>query len=518
MLATIAFLAAVAGSAQAANIPDEVMVRFRAGADAAAVRRALDGEGMREADSIPAMRLRLVKLPPGLPVKRALERLRKHPLVEGASPNMAVHAAALPNDPKLNLQWALDRISATRCWTENIAGCQGSDAVTIAIIDTGIDLGHPEFAGKLVAGTNIVNPGFPADDDNGHGTLVAGLAAAATDDATGIAGVAWRAKLMPVKVLDSKGDGSEFKTIKGLEWAVANGAHVVNMSIGSCNDSGECAPGSDEGALAMDRAWSAGAVLVAAAGNAGVSEASYPAAYAYVLGVSATDRNDKLASYSNRGFYIDVAAPGGGDSPYCNDPPNNVYGTYRSSYDCDSGGPFPAGYITMHGTSLSCPMVAGLAAVLLGQNLNRSNNEVASLIMGTADPQEGSGWNEKYGFGRVNMYRALTGDMNPQPAQEKLVAYAYPNPFSPERDRVVRFTVQGQAGKPLDLEIRDVPGNLLWSRHLTDSEAGSLDLYLSSQLTWDGRDSRGRKVPNGVYFAVLKNGKSRVVMKVAVVR
>lgn len=388
----VALLVAVALPAWAKHASDEVMVRFRPGTPAAAAEAAVRGIGAETRADIPQLGVRLVRLPPGLAVERAIERLRRNPNVDVAEPNRRLYPAALPNDPLLGSQWGLERIRARQAWAEGIAGAQGSPGVIIAVVDSGVMSSHPDLAPKIVGGFNayddstLTEPGsFPGAN---HGTAVASVAAAATDNGKGMAGVGWLARVMPIKIDDpATGEMTEFHAFKGVAWAVEHGARVINMSLGSCEtDPGtglvDCGDPSAIGADTMRYAYERGAVLVASAGNESTSRYSYPAAYPHVLGVSATTRDDRIAGYSNWGAYVDVAAPGGVSALSCSAGQDILAATTASA--CGAYGAAPDDYFTASGTSSAAPHVAGLAAVLFGQNPARTNGEVMSLIQSTA--------------------------------------------------------------------------------------------------------------------------------------
>ncbi|MEK7476523.1 MAG: S8 family serine peptidase [Candidatus Coatesbacteria bacterium] len=407
----------VAGPAAAKRVPDEVMVRFRPGAAAEDVRRAAAGIGARVADEIPRLRVRLLKLPPGLDVDEAIDRLRRNPNVELAEPNQLFRRKGLPNDPRLNWQWGLEQIGATLAWGLTVTGAQGSPDVLIAVVDSGILSAHPDLAGKVVAGYDTITGGGNGDPDpgpgNGHGTFVASIAAAVSDNGIGMAGTAQRARLLAVKLYETGSwDASEFMIVKGVTWAVDHGAKVINMSLGSCFQLTatvvECGSPTVIGADAARDAWERGAVLVASAGNESTTQFSYPAAYPHVLGVAATNRADLPTVYTNYGGYIDVAAPGGESFLLC-DPTDDIIGaTSDPAEACPALGFSPSDFTTAAGTSMSAPFVAGLAAVLFGADPSRTNAEVAGLIRASADqPLGATGWNDLYGYGRINMYRAL---------------------------------------------------------------------------------------------------------------
>jgi len=513
----VSCILATGTAAEAMHRNDEILLKFRPDTSQADAQKALDDKGCRETAEVPSLRLKRVKLPPGLTVEKALEHFRRHPRVESADPNMIVHAATVPVDKYYadGYQWGLNQIRASYAWGANVVGQYGSGSIVIAILDSGVDPTHPDLAPKLVTGANMLSSTVGPIDECGHGTLVAGIAAAAWGTAapSSIAGVAKLAKIMPIKVLDANGEGTEFAVLQGVDWAVGHGAQVINMSIGSCNSQTDCGDPTQPGIDAMERAWQAGAILIASTGNEESAGPSYPAGYPYVVGVGATDNNDEVPKYSNYGSYVDVVAPGGDSN--CN-PAVSILGPLPITYACtDRFRPYASGYGTAYGTSASAPLVSGLAAVLLGANPGLRNSDVVELIESTADRLGSAMWDGHYGYGRVNMYRALTGDRNPTP--KAVNGYAYPNPFSPPLNRYVNFVVTGAEGQDLKLEIRDVLGNLLWSKSVAANEVSPTTFFYNSPFQWDGRDEKKKDyVPNGVYFAVLTAGGSRKVMKLAV--
>jgi serine protease len=284
----------------------------------------------------------------------------------------------------------------------------------------------------------------------------------------------------------------------------------------------------------MRQVWELGVVLVAAAGNDGSGAVSFPAGYPHVLGVGATGPNDQVAFYSNWGPGVDVVAPGGGGSEfYCGfavdiltatlppaspcpgAPSTSMDPNCACSYDLT---PTTTLYVAEAGTSFSAPIVSGLAAVLLGVDPARTPDQVATLIEATADqPQGGRGWNQYYGYGRVNMYRALTNAVTALPTNASL-AWTYPNPFSPTSGRCATFVVPTGRGKAISIEIRDVLGNLLWSKAMSAAETAGLDLYYNSPLQWNGRDSKGRELANGVYTARITVGSTSCTKRIVIAR
>jgi subtilisin family serine protease len=306
-------------------------------------------------------------------------RLRALPAVRGVEPNARVQAVTVPNDPYFaDYQWNLRQIRAPEAWDLTT----GDRRVIIAIVDTGIALDHPDLESKLVPGINLVTPGQPPNDDNGHGTHVAGIAAAATNNGEGVAGVNWEARLMPVKVLDAEGGADVDRVAQGIVWAVDHGARVLNLSFTGAEPSvalGEAVQ------YARDR----GALVVAAVGNDGRAEASYPAALEGVLAVGATDRNDQRLPSSNTGPYVALAAPG-----------QQIASTFWAP---DVGNT----YAQASTTSQAPPHVAGVAGLLWSVNPELRGEAVRTLLVNHADDVGPPGRDDETGAGRVNALRSV---------------------------------------------------------------------------------------------------------------
>jgi len=384
-------------------VPDELLV----GVTSSSAKRAVAGPlptDMRVVGVHPQLGVYRVKLAPGLSLAAAAARLRQRADVLYVEPNGIYHATATPSDPSFGSQYAPKKVQADLAWSIWKPQAQ----VVLAIVDTGIDYTHPDLTNKILrSGTAVVgynaigsnaHSGVTTDpiDDQGHGTHCAGIAAAQIDNGVGITGISgWTGvagssdvstKLMPVKVLDSTGSGTDATVASGITWAADHGAKVISLSLGG--------GGSTTLSNAVSYAWSKGCVIAAAAGNSGSSAASYPAAYPNVLAVAATDSTDRLASYSNYGSWVNVAAPG-----------SSIYSTLPTYA---AGGGFGTNYGTLSGTSMATPHVAGEAAFLLGQNPALTNAQVRSLIIGNVDPYSPySGRSIASGAGRINVYRAL---------------------------------------------------------------------------------------------------------------
>lgn len=275
-----------------------------------------------------------------------LARLARDPRVEHAEPLARVHALFVPNDPEMKQQWHMTRINAPRAWDFGIGR-----GVTVAVVDTGIACeDHGPFAKgtdlentECVPGWNFVAGNEHANDDQGHGTHVAGTIAQSTNNGLGVTGVAFGARLMPVKVLNEDGWGTTADVADGIRWAADNGAHVINLSLGGPRNSRILQS-------AVDHARKMGVVVVAAAGNTG-SSVGYPGASDGVIGVSATNPDDKLAPFSSRGKGVDIAAPG-------------VKVVQQTI--CEKGRNKCVIFPGWNGTSMASPHVAGAAALVMG--------------------------------------------------------------------------------------------------------------------------------------------------------
>lgn len=282
------------------------------------------------------------------------------------------------------LNYNLTKINITSAWQS----CFQGQAIKVAVIDTGVDLDHPDLQANMISGKSFVSGVSSPDDDEGHGTHVAGIVAAVNNNG-GVIGVAPKAKIMPIKVLNSQGSGTIFAVADGIEWAADNGAKVINLSLAGTGNSSTLE-------AAVNYAYNQGVLLVAAGGNCGDAnyflngcsfqdQTVYPGAYSNVVAVASTTSSDSQSSFSNEGSYIDIAAPGSG-----------IFSTYASG-----------GYATMSGTSMASPHVAGLAALIWSQDSSLTQKQVWAQIKNTAQDLGTSGWDSKFGYGRINAATAV---------------------------------------------------------------------------------------------------------------
>ncbi|MEZ4660814.1 MAG: S8 family peptidase [Caldilineaceae bacterium] len=299
------------------------------------------------------------------------------------------------NDPSLAVadeSYGLTRVQALDAW-DAITGTQD---VIIAVLDTGINPEHPEFAGRIIMGYDYINDDADPTDDHGHGSHVSGIAAAALNNGHGAAGICPNCSILAVKVLNENNAGTWWSAAQGIIYAVDNGARVINLSLGANVPSNTIKS-------AIDYAQENGVLIVAAAGNSASSNDFYPAAYDGILGISATNSSDELWGLSNHGAFIDVAAPG-----------HLIYGPNKS-LDDEYGG-----YVYKSGTSMAAPYVTGLAGLLFSQDPSRTATDVADIIMQSADDLGAPGRDDNFGHGRINVLAAINYDVETTPGTTQL--------------------------------------------------------------------------------------------------
>ncbi len=405
-IGAFALALALAPSASAADqefVRGEVIVKYANGASAAqkssarhsarAVRRVSRVKGTGGAQ--------VVKVRGG--VRAAVRRLNRSAGVSYAEPNYVYHALATPNDPRFGELYGLNNTSQTGGTPDadidapegwDVLGLNafpGAGGAKVGIVDTGIQQNHAEFAGGRIANCGGVNNfgtslgviiigsdptivNGKCNDDHGHGTHVAGTIAANANNGTGVAGVAFNSPLAVCKALNSGGSGTLVMIANCITWLSQQGSKVISMSLGG-------ASGSAALQTAVTNATNNGSLLVAAAGNSGNSSLSYPAAYAEVVSVAATDHNDARASFSQFNADVEVAAPG-----------VNVLSTWLNG-----------GYNTISGTSMATPHAAAVAALIAGTNSGGGPSAWRAELQAAVDDKGAPGRDPQFGFGRVNV-------------------------------------------------------------------------------------------------------------------
>lgn len=367
-----------------------------------------------EKDSKP---FRVIKIPEGK-VKEKVEEYSHRPDVVYAEPNYYAQALFAPNDPLYSYQWNFGTSDIGGIGMENAWNITtGNPGVIVAIVDTGIAYENysiymkaPDLASaSFVQGYDFVNNDSHPNDDNSHGTHVAGTVAQNTGNGIGVAGVAYNTSLMPVKVLNKSGSGTYANIAYGIRYAADNGARVINMSLGGSSSSTTL-----ENALAY--AYGKGVTIVAAAGNNGTSTISYPAAYdQYVIAVGATRYDKMLAYYSNYGQSLDLVAPGG-DMTVDQNSDGYGDGILQNTFNPSNKNPKAFGYYFLQGTSMATPHVAGVAALLIAKGNAQTPAEIRTALQETSLDLGNSGWDSRFGWGLVDAHAALNWRAEPDSA------------------------------------------------------------------------------------------------------
>jgi subtilisin family serine protease len=354
-------LPARATTSRSGSISPRILVAYSpAGlAEADSIERRL---GLSRVATIPQLDVHVLGAASSIGVAPALAALRADPRVNHAEPEGVVRALQVPNDELWSSQWSPVRTHAPRAWDLTT----GSAGIVVAIVDTGIDPTQPDLRGKLVSGYDYVNGDPDPSDDNGHGTAVAGVVGADSNNGIGVAGYCWGCRLMPVKVLDAGGIGSTTALAQGIVWATDHGARVINVSLGSSTDDATVA-------AAAQYARMHGVLVIAAAGNNSSSILEYPAALPDVVSVSASDESDRLYGFSNSGAAL--AAPG--------DNSTTSWG---------------GGYESFLGTSSAAPVVSGIAALGFSADPDATPGDVEEALKAGAVAVSG------VVFGRADAY------------------------------------------------------------------------------------------------------------------
>lgn len=321
----------------------------------------------------PIKYLRLINGVVALVPRRASASLRKIEGVTSVEDDALVFASTMPFVVKSTqiLPWGISTINADRAWKLSVGS-----GVKVAIIDTGIDLFHPDLIANIKGGFNAINHKASINDDNGHGTHVAGTIAAADND-IGVVGVAPEANLYAVKVLDKTGSGRISDVIEGIQWSVDSHMQVANMSFGTTSYSKAL----DK---AIKKAYNSGLIMVAAAGNGGpgLGTVNYPAKFSEVIAVAATDENNAITPFSSRGKEIDIAAPG-----------INIYSTFNNG-----------SYATLSGTSMAAPHVTSAVALKLQLNPGLTPMQIMDELKKTANHLPNA-TEEEQGAGLVDAFK-----------------------------------------------------------------------------------------------------------------
>lgn len=359
----------------------ELLLRFKPGTSERSKKKVLTSLGLEVRDEVPEIQLLVVRIPRN-DLQNVKSALSRNLMIDFVEQNCWVSPSAVPNDEYYLLQWHLEKIGAPEAWDVSL----GDPNVIIAVLDSGVDPEHPDLAAKLLPGYNFYDSNYDTGDVYGHGTKVAGVAAALTNNVVGVASMGWRVSILPVRVTDVNGYTSYSLLAKGLVYAADRGAKAATMSFRIFGGHAL----SSAAKYFMDK----GGLVVAAGGNTGSyqSDLDNP----YIISVSATTSSDSLATFSTYGQYIDLSAPGVG-----------IYTTIR-------GG----GYGRVSGTSFSTPLTAGLVALVFSANPSLAPDQVEHILESTAVDLGEPSYDIYYGWGRIDTSKALKAAVGAAPPRD----------------------------------------------------------------------------------------------------
>ncbi|NCC26291.1 MAG: hypothetical protein EOM25_14020, partial [Deltaproteobacteria bacterium] len=426
-----------------------IIIRLRSDQEASAVARD-HGSRLVRAFRAGDMVFAVVELPTGTERARALDRLGRDERIVYAEPAPRFQLHLTPNDPDFKpWQYGHLKMDSAAAWDLGV----GSEKVTMAIIDTGLDGTHPEFSGRVVTGHNFhtkqdVPPGVHFDS-YGHGTHVAGIAGATGNNGLGVAGVDWKARIMPLKVNDEGEEVAEY-VIESIPWAVDHGADVLNLSLGG--------PGYSQALQdVVSYACLKGALVVVSMGNNMTAVIQYPAACQGAIAVGSTDGRDQASHFSTWGEHISVSAPG-----------SDILSTSKRDH----------GYVAASGTSMAAPQVAGALTLLRGLHPDWSIEEMRSHLEATADDVDEPGFDIRTGWGRINLHRLLA------------------EPKAPNRYGRVAVLVRDPAGEVLegaDVVLSDIQGRSVGTVR-TDAQGRALFFFIPAETGYEATARVGSSV------------------------
>lgn len=420
------------------HVPGRLLVKFSDGISVDVQNWILGKQGVEIEDSMPQINMKVLKVPENalIGMKSKLEKING---VEYVETDSIIEPQTIPNDLEFPQQWHLKKIGATGGWDLTT----GSEDVTIAIIDTGFKLDHPDFVDRFVTGYNVLTAdnNVAGDEFCSHGTRVAGVIGPTTNNALGVSGVTWTNKIMPISVT-ANADRCATTTsnlAKGIIYAVDNGARVVNLSWGIFE-------GDRTITNAAKYMYNSGGIVVAASGNNGKLIKSTD--NRYIISVGATDKNDVVTSFSTKGKFVDFIAPG-----------TNIYTTAVW---------IP--YSSTAGTSFSAPIVSGLVALLFSENPTLSPSQVYDILKASSVDLGSPGYDTSYGWGRIDVNKALLLVPPYNPPQPTQVQETQPGPESPTTDS---SATSAGTGDQVPAQSQDTPSDEGKSNPGQDKKSGS---------------------------------------------
>ncbi|MBQ7525260.1 MAG: S8 family serine peptidase [Abditibacteriota bacterium] len=433
LLTTTLCLVFLAAAAFAEHVPGEIIVVYKSADSVPTSVKSLKTASIKSVGRFEQSKTRLIKLASGVSEEEALAKVKADPNVEDAFYNNIAHAAGYPNDPiyegyryffsgnwyvEFN-QWALTKIKVNRAWW--VTG--GSADVPVAVVDSGVNMSHEDLKNKIwtnpgeipgnnkdddkngyvddVHGWNFVSSNNnPNDNDqNSHGTMVASVIGAQTNNGLGMAGVTWYSPIVPVKIFGASGNASDANIAAGIRYAADNGVRVINLSLAGTSTLSATK-------TAIDHAWTKGCICICASGNNNISAATYPGSYTNTVAVGAVNKNDQRATISNGwqvnqgsnyGSYLKVCAPGTAISTAGT---LNINGTIY---------PFP--YTNgAEGTSIAAAFVSGVAALVLSVHPEFSAKALYKTLIASVDDVDAAGFDNYTGYGRINAEKAVNYD------------------------------------------------------------------------------------------------------------
>lgn len=380
-------------------ISDQVVVKFKTQPTADFLNQYAQQNQLQVLKVSPLGSVLFRRLAPSATADNTVRSMSQNKLVAYSHPNTLYYAfddSQPPHsqDPRSGEQTGQTLVGLPQAWQIS----SGDPRVVIAIVDSGVDLNHPDLKAKLVPGFNLLNNNAPPQDDNGHGTHCSGIAAASTNNGIGVAGACPNCSIMPIKVLDQYGSGSGFDVANGVIWATDHGAQVINLSLGGM----EADPTLEE---AVHYAIQKNVVVVAAAGNESTSAPMYPAAEPEVISVGSINDDRQRSDFSNFGTSLSIMAPG--RNILSTMPTVPVFMTEKEGFRNE--------YDFMDGTSMASPMVAGVAGLIRSRYPNLTPAQIKTQIEQSAQDLGAPGFDADFGYGALDAVKALQVQSNLSP-------------------------------------------------------------------------------------------------------
>ena len=423
----------------------ELLIGFKQSTTITQRRDILKAFSLSEKDYQEQGAINLVRVPRGQDLEKIANQLIQYKEVNYVEPNLQLKGSSIPSDSYYSKQWGAKRINLPEAWDTTT----GESSIVVAVVDSGVDTNHSEFKGKIIKPYDI-STGKKSIIGTSHGTHVAGIIGAAMDK-KGVVGTASNISLMPINIFKGS-EASVFNFIQGIQYAVDNGADIINLSLYTSYYSATMD-------TAIQYAHSKGVLVVSAVGNDGKTLTAYPAALENVIAVSATNQDDSFAKYSNRGEYVDISAPG-----------TDIIST-------DTGGM----YSTMTGTSMATPFISGVSALILSKNPYLSADEVESILIKSSKDLGIKGKDNYFGYGRVDAAAALK--QTPSPVKNLKISTSN---LQQNGKNTVDASFNVEVGRKVSIYITDNKGKTI--KNLITNQISNGELI---QISWNGLNNDG---------------------------